>query len=147
MKKSVGAVICFKDKYLIQKRSNKKNIYFPNLFGVFGGTVEKKEKIIKAIIREIFEELNIKLNIKQVKFFFKISIFSRHFLKNRSRFYFFVKILKSQLNSINLKEGQSYHLININKIKKLEFVPWDLSAILYFDKYIRKNKSIKPKKV
>ena len=102
----------------------------------------KKRKIIKAIIREIFEELNIKLNIKQVKFFFKISIFSRHFLKNRSRFYFFVKILKSQLNSINLKEGQSYHLININKIKKLEFVPWDLSAILYFDKYIRKNKAL-----
>lgn len=147
MKKSVGAVICFKDKYLIQKRSNKKNIYFPNLFGVFGGTVEKKEKTIRAIVREIFEELNIKLNSKQVKFFFKISIFSRHFLKNRSRFYFFVNILKSQLNSINLKEGQSYHLININKIKKLDFVPWDLSAILYFDKYIRKNKSVKPKKV
>ena len=117
MKKSVGAVICFKDKYLIQKRSNKKNIYFPNLFGVLVALLKKKEKIIKAIIREIFEELNIKLNIKQVKFFFKISIFSRHFLKNRSRFYFFVKIFKSQLNSINLKEGQSYHLININKIK------------------------------
>ena len=147
MKKSVGVVIYFKDKYLIQKRSNKKNIYFPNLFGVFGGNVEKKEKIIKAVIREIFEELNIKLNSKQVKFFFKISINSRHFLKNRSRFYFFVKILKSQLNSINLKEGQSYHFINISKIKKLDFVPWDLSAILYFDKYIRKNKSIKPKTV
>ena len=147
MKKSVGAVIYFKDKYLIQKRSNKKNIYFPNLFGVFGGNVEKKEKIIKAVIREIFEELNIKLNFKKVKFFFKISINSRHFLKNRSRFYFFVKILKSQLNSINLKEGQSYHFINISKIKKLDFVPWDLSAILYFDKYIRKNKSIKPKTV
>ncbi len=147
MKKSVGAVIYFKDKYLIQKRSNKKNIYFPNLFGVFGGNVEKKEKIIKAVIREIFEELNIKLNSKQVKFFLKISFYSRHFLKNRSRFYFFVKILKSQLNSINLKEGQSYHFINISKIKKLDFVPWDLSAILYFDKYVRKNKSIKPKRV
>ena len=147
MKKSVGAVIYFKEEYLIQKRSNKKNIYFPNLFGVFGGNVEKKEKIIKAVIREIFEELNIKLNSKQVKFFLKISFYSRHFLKNRFRFYFFVKILKSQLNSIYLKEGQSYHFVNISKIKKLDFVPWDLSAILYFDKYVRKNKSIKPKRV
>ena len=147
MKKSVGAVICFKNKYLKQKRSKKKNIYFPNLFGVFGGTVEKKEKISEAINREILEELNIELKSKQAKFFFKILINSRHFLKNRSRSYFFVNISKSQLNSINLQEGQSYHLMSLVKIKKLEFVPWDLAAILYFDKYIRRKINVKPKEI
>jgi hypothetical protein len=27
----------------------------------------------------------------------------------------------------------------------LNFVPWDLSAILYFDGYIKKKKSVRPK--
>ena len=109
--------------------------------------MEKKEKISEAINREILEELNIELKSKQAKFFFKILINSRHFLKNRSRSYFFVNISKSQLNSINLQEGQSYHLMSLVKIKKLEFVPWDLAAILYFDKYIRRKINVKPKEI
>ena len=65
MKKSVGAVIFYKNLYLIQKRSLKKNIYFPGLYGVFGGNVNKLEKSKRAIIREIKEELDINLNYDQ----------------------------------------------------------------------------------
>ena len=67
--KSVGAVIYFKNKYLIQKRSRKKNIYFPNLYGVFGGAVNIRETNLSAICREIDEELNIKIKRDQAKFF------------------------------------------------------------------------------
>ena len=44
MKNSVGAIIYQGNKYLIQKRSKKKKIYFPQLYGVFGGGVNKNEK-------------------------------------------------------------------------------------------------------
>ena len=146
MKESVGAIIYFKNLYLIQKRSFKRNIYFPGIFGVFGGNVNKKEKVHQAILREIKEELDIDLNYHQVKYFLKISINSKHFKKNRSRFYYSINITKSQLDSINLKEGDSYHLLNLRKLNKLNFVPWDLSAILYFENYIRQKRSVKPKK-
>ena len=46
MKKSVGAVICFKDKYLIQKKVIKKYLLSKFVLG-FGGTVEKKKKLLK----------------------------------------------------------------------------------------------------
>ncbi len=145
MKRSVGAVIYLKDKYLIQKRSKKKNIYFPQLFGVFGGGVNFKEKSLKAVKREILEELNIKITLNQIKYFLNISINSRHFKNNRSRSYYSVEISKKKINSINLREGQSFHLLKIKDIKKLNFVPWDLSAILYYDGFIKKKKSVKPR--
>ncbi len=145
--KSVGAVICYKNKYLIQKRNNKKNIYFPNLCGVFGGAANISEKNSIAIIREIHEELNIKINSKQAKFFLKVSINSKHFKKYRSRYYYFIKISRVQFNSINLREGKSLHLVDIKNLKKLNFVPWDLSAILYYDGFIKKNKSVKPRRI
>lgn len=145
MKKSVGAIIYFKNSYLIQKRSLKKNIYFPGIFGVFGGSTNKFERTDKAIIREIKEELNIDLNYNQVKFFLKISIHSKHFKTKRMRYYFGINIKKKQLKSLDLREGDSFHLFNLEKIKKIKFVPWDLSAILYFNNYIKQKKSIKPK--
>ena len=147
MKKSVGAIIYFKNLYLIQKRSLKKNIYFPGAFGVFGGNVNIAEKAHEAIIREIKEELDIDLNYKQIKYFLKISINSKHFKKNRNRYYYSINITKAQLNSIVLKEGDSYHLLSLSRIDKINFVPWDLSAILYFDNYIRQKRSVKPKKL
>ena len=147
MKESVGAIIYFKNLYLIQKRSLKRNIYFPGIYGVFGGNVSKKEKVYQAILREIKEELDLDLSHHQVKYFLKISIKSKHFKKNRSRYYYSINITKSQLNSIVLKEGDSHHLFNSKKINKLNFVPWDLSAILYFENYIRQKRSVKPKKI
>ena len=147
MKKSVGAIIYFKNLYLIQKRSLKKNIYFPGAFGAFGGNVDIAEKAHEAIIREIKEELDIDLNYKQIKYFLKILINSKHFKKNRNRYYYSINITKAQLNSIVLKEGDSYHLLSLSRIDKINFVPWDLSAILYFDNYIRQKRSVKPKKL
>ena len=143
MKKSVGAVVYLKDKYLVQKRSKKKNIYFSQMYGVFGGGVDKNENTFHAIKRELKEELDLNFNLKEIKFFLKTSINSRHFKNNRSRYYFSVKISKKQFHSIILREGQSFHLLDTKKIKKLNFVPWDLSAILYFDGFIKKNKKVR----
>lgn len=145
MNKSVGAILYLNNKFLVQKRSNKKNIYFPNLYGLFGGGLNKNEKFKNGMQRELYEELNLKLRINEIKFFLKISINSRHFKKYRSRKYYSINIKKKQINSIKLKEGQSFHFLNINQIKKLNFVPWDLSAILYFNNYILRNKSVKPR--
>ena len=59
MIKSVKGIIVVKNNYLLQLRDNKKNIYYPNFWGVFGGRVEKSEKYRKALEREIKEETNL----------------------------------------------------------------------------------------
>ena len=58
MIKSVGGIIFLNNKYLLQLRDKKKNIYFPGFWGVFGGLLNKREKFEKAIVREIKEETN-----------------------------------------------------------------------------------------
>ena len=147
MIKSASVVIYFKNKFLVQKRSNIKNIYFPNLYGLFGGGLNRNENFPEGIRREIYEEIGLKFNLNKIKLFFEISIRSKHFKKPRSRKYFSIKITNKHLKLIKLNEGQSFHLLTLNQIKKLNFVPWDLSAILYFSNYINKNKSVKPKKI
>ena len=51
--KSVHAIIIYKKKYFIQKRDNKKNIHFPNFWGLFGGKIAQNESKINAINEEI----------------------------------------------------------------------------------------------
>ena len=140
MTRSVGSVLFIKNKFLIQKRSNKKNIYFPNLYGVFGGGLNSSEKFLRGIRRELYEELGLKFDLKKIQYFLKISINSRHFKKYRIRKYYSIKITNKQLKLIKLNEGQSFHLLTLKQLKKLNFVPWDLSAILYFNNYIKINK-------
>ena len=57
---SAKAVIMKKNKFLLQLRDNKKNIYAPNSWGFFGGRAEKNEKVETCIKREINEELSVK---------------------------------------------------------------------------------------
>ena len=60
--KSSKAIITVNKKYLLQLRDNKKNIFFPGFWGLFGGRLDKNELHSKAIKREIKEETN--LNVK-----------------------------------------------------------------------------------
>ena len=41
--KSSKGIVVVKDKYLLQLRDNKKNIFFPNFWGLFGGSLNKNE--------------------------------------------------------------------------------------------------------
>ena len=66
MLQSVGGIIFFNNNYLLQLRDNKKNIYFPGFWGVFGGLVEKREKFKKAIEREIKEETNLTVKVSKM---------------------------------------------------------------------------------
>ena len=69
MIKSVKGIIVKDNKYLLQLRDNKKNIFFPNFWGLFGGRLEKDETFENAIIREIKEETN--LDVRAQKKIFK----------------------------------------------------------------------------
>ena len=66
MIKAVKGIIVVKDNYLLQLRDNKKNVYFPNFWGVFGGRVEKNETYHKALEREIKEETNLIVRVSRM---------------------------------------------------------------------------------
>ena len=141
--KSVGAIIFYKGKYLIQKRDNKKNIFFPNFWGVFGGGLKKNEDAKKAILRELKEELNLTFEKPIKKLSLKVS--SKNFKPVRHRI-FFICHLKNLPKKIKIYEGKDFALLPFYKIKKLNFIPWDFSAISYHYYDVVKNLQILPKK-
>jgi len=144
LKKSVGALIIYRDKFLLQKRDNKKSIYFPKLWGVFGGLIEKKENASTAIRREVYEELNLKLKFKK---FLEHDIFSKDFTPRRRRYFFFSKIDKNCIKKIILKEGKDFDFFSISQIEKLSIIPWDYAAIKYYYLSFIKKAQIKPEKI
>ena len=137
MIKSVGGIIFVNGKYLVQLRDNKKNIFFPGFWGVFGGLVEKGEKLPQALIREIKEETN--LRVKITRMIISNSFEVLNFKTKRKRVFYECKILGK--NKIVLKEGKKYKFISYNELKKLNVVPLDFAAINYH--YLWKVKKFK----
>ena len=69
-KKCALAIIKYKNKFLLQLRDNKDHIRDPNMWGLFGGSINRNEKPMNALKRELVEELN--HNFISIKKFTKI---------------------------------------------------------------------------
>ena len=123
--KSAKAIIAFNKKYLLQLRDNKKNIFFPGYWGLFGGRIDKNELQNKAVKREIKEETN--LNVKVVRKIFTVDFSMIGLKKERNIIYYDCKVLNNK--KIILHEGQKYNFFSFNQIKKLKIVPMDFVAI------------------
>ena len=135
MKFSVAAIILHKGKYLFQKRDNKSNIFYPNFYGLFGGASNKYEKPKQVLKRELYEELNIKF--KDIEHLINLKLDSRNFNPKTAsifnRHFFICKLPNNFKRNINLKEGQNYKFMNINRINKNELSPFDYAVTKYYD--------------
>ena len=133
--KSAKGIITFKDRYFLQLRDNKKNIFFPNYWGLFGGRVDSNELQIKAVKREIKEETN--LNIKVTREILKIDFNMIGLKKKRNIIYYDCKVIDKN-KKIILTEGQKYNFFSFEQIKKIKIIPMDFVAI---NCHFHKNKN------
>ena len=117
---SAKAVIMKKNKFLLQLRDNKKNIYAPNSWGFFGGKAEKNEKIETCIKREINEELSVKC-VKAKK------ICETFYRKKVLLVFFNVKTI-GKINSKKLTEGQGLGWFSKKEIKKIK-KSWEVNFL------------------
>jgi len=147
MKYSTAAIIFIGNRYMFQKRDNKKEIFYPGFYGLFGGENNKNEKPIDCIKRELSEEINI--NFKNINYFMTLHLKSKIFDKKKSsifeRHFFICNLPKNYKKELKILEGKGYVLENINKIKKNNTIPFD-SAITEFYHLLRNKKKIIPKK-
>ncbi len=123
--KSVKAVILKNNKYLLQLRDDKKNIFFPNYWGLFGGRLDKGEKYSHCIKREINEEIN--LNIKIVKKIMSINYNMIGLTKKRDLKYY--ECFANDFSNIRLFEGKKFKFFSFNELKGLKIIPMDYVAI------------------
>ena len=113
---AVKAVIYSDDKFLLQLRDQKQGIFYPGVWGLFGGSVDDGEKPIDALKRELFEEIG--LEIKDAKL-----LFSWNHDKYNSILHFFLVPLTVEFEKLCLNEGQRMDLFSIEQINMLQITP------------------------
>ena len=99
MIKSAKGIVVVKNKYLLQLRDNKKNIFYPNFWGLFGGGLNKNETHQKCLEREINEETN--LLVKATKDILSVNFNMISLKKKRQIIYYTCRILKKKKDYIN----------------------------------------------
>ena len=132
-----------KNNFLLQKRDNKKGIFFPNHWGLFGGAKNNNETYLSTVKREINEELGIKS--KNTFFFMNLKFDMKNIINKEINRYCYISEF-NDLRSLKIKltEGEKYKIFNkkdlINFIsKKNLIVPYD-NLVIWF--YLNKKKLI-----
>ena len=123
--KSVKAIIIKNKKYLLQFRDNKKNIFFPNYWGLFGGRLNKDEKNSIGILREIKEELNLEVKIK--KEIMTLDYVMIGYTKKRKLTYY--ENYTKDFSKLTLFEGKRFKFFTFKELKGLKIIPMDYVAI------------------
>ncbi len=119
----VHAVIKYKNKYLVTKRSNEETVY-KNYWDIPGGLANKGELPKEALVREVKEETNLDIIPGQ------IIHEDSNFDKNKDMIFIrlvYLVTLKSDIGNIKLdeKEHSEYKLIeDISELKDQKLVPF-----------------------
>lgn len=133
----VAALLVTQDgRYLFQLRDNKPGLPLRNHWALFGGEVEEGEDGLKAILREIEEEL--KYRASGCTWFHEaIYILPRHHRRIMRKAYYIISIQPEEVEDMNLCEGTDMRLMTIEQLLVLpNIAPWDLSVVIL---HARKN--------
>lgn len=125
--KPMDAAACLisidKEELVLQLRDESGAIFFPGRWGFFGGAIEGEETPLDAIIREVYEELSIKIPKERFErsglMTLKLSDFTleRHF--------FLLDISQDEASQIVLGEGQRWGAFSLDQVSKLRLTPYD----------------------
>ena len=112
MKKTVKAIIQYKDLYFLQLRDNNNKIPYPNCWSFFGGRLLLKENPTTGLVRELLEELNFN-PLSPIEFY----RWYNQETKSHIIFYKIILLHKKKFEFINEgQKGSWFRKIDLNKI-------------------------------
>ncbi len=115
---SCKVILKYNHKFLVYLRDNKETIPFPNYWDLFGGGIEEGETLKDCITREIYEELELKLDMNYTETIPEDTDPIRY-----------VAVFSSELNDVNVEsmnftgEGQKYGFFTRGELKTMKVVP------------------------
>lgn len=127
---AVAAIILLEDgRYLLQHRDDLPHIWYPNHWGCFGGSVEPGENPVKALQRELREELAIEFH--EANYFVQIDFnLAGLGLGPYYRKYYVVCISPAEMAGVRLGEGKAVMAFDSDTIfKTLTVTPYDAFAL------------------
>jgi 8-oxo-dGTP pyrophosphatase MutT (NUDIX family) len=114
---AAAAIILVGDRYLMQLRDERAEIWYPGHWGLFGGAMEAGEEPIAALRRELFEELELTFEAPAACFFMQIEFdLSAIGLMRYRRDVYTVAIPPDSVQRLVLHEGAAVRLFTAAEI-------------------------------
>ncbi len=118
-----------KGEYLLQQKDDSYPKY-PNYWSLIGGEIERSETPLKAVTREIKEEINLIIeNLQEVGF---------QEINGIKEYIFYVKIDLDE-SKIKIGEGVGVKYFSKNDVEELDILPKDKAMLDYFFKKIEEK--------
>ena len=132
MSDAVAAIIRTpQGKLLLQLRDNIPNIWYPALWGCFGGSIEKGELPLEALSRELYEELELTFTtaslVSRLVFDLRPSGLDSCF-----REYYLVEPTEDALKKMVLHEGERMAAFTHSELADIPMTPYDGFALHLF---------------
>lgn len=124
----VGCYLCSFGKYLFIKKSKEREQ--GETWGIPGGRVEKEELLVNAVIRELLEETQIKINpqhVKQVETLY-VKIPSFNYI-----LHLFTYQCSYRPEVILSSEHQDFKWVTLSEAKKLSLLLGGLESLSFFE--------------
>ena len=118
------------DRYVLQRRDNKPDIFYPGHLGLFGGALLDGESYEDAAIREVMEETELVLT-RRLRFFSSMKLgFEPFRLEPVDRMFYTAELTEADLSVINVHEGQGMEIKTGQELLTNEqVVPYDSFAL------------------
>ena len=129
---AVAAIIhTSNNKYLLQHRDDKEEIFYPGHWGCFGGAIEKNESKIDALKREMHEELELNTDNYKINYFTEFRFdYSFAGIGVVDRYYYLIEIHEHDIVRYKIHEGKEFGLFSFNELFLNEYsIPYDYYAI------------------
>ena len=126
----VAAIIFYNDKILCFKRGPHKYSYIGNKYEFPGGKIKENETETEALQREIKEELNYNIKVKE-----KLMVVNYRY----PDFDLKMNCYKCESDNINftLKEHTDCKILDKTELKSIEWVPADIEIVDYLIDYLK----------
>lgn len=124
------AILRISDKYILQLRDNRPGLAACGQWSLFGGQINLKESPLRAMQRELFEELSIK--VKKLRFLWDKEYYY-DFVKGNVKIWFFTADVGDVWSSHCLKEGQAAGIFSIKELEDLDVPDIIMQAVKQFD--------------
>jgi|SRR3989338_7368352 len=123
--KGVSIILYNGNRILMQHRDDKKEISYPDHWGMFGGHAEDGEEPEDCLIRELKEELELEIESPKMLDSFDCPDTGR-------TEYIFSYEIGMNTGNLQLNEGQEMAFLSVEEMRKKRIVPWHLPVIKKF---------------
>lgn len=116
--------------YILQLRDDFPHIWYPDHWGLFGGSVDPGENEVAALRRELQEELELEIAATRARLFTRLEFDLRPLgLERYFRSYYEITVSRAELGRVVLHEGAAMRSVPGDEILAMKLVPYDAFAL------------------